>query len=81
MIAASGAPAAEDCLLADQISTQLAETNRASLRRLSVAVRGGEVTLRGSVASYYERQIAIQACRMLAGIVRVNDAVEVAVIG
>ena len=43
--------------------------------------RGGEVTLRGSVASYYERQIAIQACRMLAGIVRVNDAVEVAVIG
>jgi len=75
------APATVDRLLADQISTQLAETNRASLRRLSVAVRGGEVTLRGSVASYYERQIAIQACRMLAGIVRVNDAVEVAVIG
>jgi len=38
------------------------------------------VTLRGSVASYYERQIAIQTCRMLEGIVRVNDAVEVAAI-
>jgi len=73
------APATADRLLADQISTHLAETNRASLKRLSIAVRSGEVTLRGSVTSYYERQIAIQACRMLAGIVRVNDAVEVAV--
>jgi osmotically-inducible protein OsmY len=78
MIAPLGTPASADTLLAAQISTQLAETNRASLRRLSVAVRCGEVTLRGSVASFYERQIAIQTCRVAAGIVRVNDAVEVA---
>ena len=81
MIAALGAPRSSDLLLAAQVAAQLADSNRANLRRLTVAVRGGEVTLRGRVASYHERQIAIQACRTLAGIVRVNDAVEVAVMG
>lgn len=66
-----------DYLLADRITTQLAETNRASLKRLSVNVRAGEVTLRGNVSSFYERQIAIQTCRELPGIGRVIDAVEV----
>jgi hypothetical protein len=36
------------------------------------------VTLRGCVGSFYERQIAIQACRMLSGIQQLIDAVEVA---
>lgn len=78
MIAAAPVPATTDCLLANQIANQLAETNRASLRRLSVAVQDGEVTLRGSVGSFHEKQIAIQACRVLAGIERLVDAVEVA---
>ena len=67
-----------DFALANQITTQLAETNRASLKRLSVNVRAGEVTLRGNVSSFYERQIAIQTCQELSGIGRVIDAVEVA---
>lgn len=79
MIAAAPVPAATDCLLASQIANQLAETNRASLRRLSVAVQDGEVTLRGSVSSFHEKQIAIQTCRVHAGIERLIDAVEVAV--
>jgi osmotically-inducible protein OsmY len=78
MIAAAQAPVTADRLLASQITTQLAETNRSSLKRLSVDVQAGEVTLRGSVGSFYEKQIAIQACRMLAGIERLVDAVEVA---
>jgi len=78
MIAANQPVAMADRLLASQIATQLAETNRASLRRLSVNVTRGEVTLRGSVGSFYEKQIAIQACRMLGGIERLIDAVEVA---
>ena len=57
---------------------QLADTHRASLRRLSVDVAAGAVTLRGSVESFYEKQIAIQACRVLAGIDQLIDAVEVA---
>lgn len=78
MIAAAQLPATADSLLASQIAAQLTETNRASLKRLSVYVRGGEVTLRGCVGSFHERQIAIQACRMMAGIERLIDAIEVA---
>ena len=78
MIAAAHIHTSTDNLIASRITTHLAETNRASLRRLSVDVHGGEVTLRGSVGSFYEKQIAIQACRVLAGIERLIDAVEVA---
>ena len=77
MIAAARVDSA-DCLLANLISTQLAETNRASLRRLSVDVHDGEVTLRGHVSTFHEKQVAIQTCRLLAGIERLIDAVEVA---
>jgi osmotically-inducible protein OsmY len=69
-----------DRLLASRICTQLAETNHASLRRLSVDVHGGEVTLRGHVSTFYEKQMAIQTCRLLAGIERLIDAVEVAAV-
>jgi len=69
---------AADRMLARQISSQLAETNRPSLRRLSVDVRGGSVTLRGHVSSFHEKQIAIQTCRLLAGIDQLIDAMEVA---
>ena len=78
MIAAAPNSGSNDRLLASRISTQLAETNRASLKRLAVDVRGGNVTLRGSVGSFYEKQIAIQACRLFPGIERLIDAVEVA---
>ena len=78
MIATAAPPKLADYVLADRITTQLAETHRASLRRLSVDVHAGEVTLRGSVSSFHERQIAIQTCRELPGIDRLIDAVEVA---
>jgi len=78
MIAAAQLPAATDHLLASQIAIQLAGTNRANLKRLSVDVQHGEVTLRGCVGSFHEKQIAIQACRVLGGIERLIDAVEVA---
>jgi osmotically-inducible protein OsmY len=67
-----------DKLLERQIASQLAEANRPGLKRLAVNVAGGSVTLRGRVASFYEKQLAIQACRVLAGIDRLIDAVEVA---
>jgi len=67
-----------DRLLESQIAAQLAETRRPSLQRLSIDVQAGQVTLRGCVGSFYERQIAIQACRVLSGIQQLIDAVEVA---
>jgi len=80
MIAAARKPDATDEVLTRQIVHQLAGANRASLKRLSVAVQGGEVTLRGCVGSFHEKQIAIQACRVLDGIQRLVDAVEVAAV-
>lgn len=77
MIAPAQRRQLSDRLLESQISTQLAETRRPSLQRLSVDVEAGEVTLRGCVGSFYEKQIAIQACRTLGGIERLIDAVEV----
>lgn len=71
-------PRSADRLLERQIASQLAETNRPGLRRLAVNVADGSVTLRGNVASFYEKQLAIQTCRVLAGIERLIDAVEVA---
>jgi osmotically-inducible protein OsmY len=67
-----------DRMLERQIATQLAETRRPGLQRLAVDVRGGRVTLSGRVASFYEKQVALQACALLAGIERLIDAVEVA---
>ena len=74
-----GKPAA-DRDLERRISHQLAETNRPGLKRLAVKVSGGNVTLRGSVASFYEKQIAFQACRVLTSLDRLIDAVEVAAV-
>jgi osmotically-inducible protein OsmY len=67
-----------DSALERQISSQLAESHRPGLKRLAVKVAGGSVTLHGRVASFYEKQLAIQSCRVLAGIERLVDAVEVA---
>jgi osmotically-inducible protein OsmY len=69
--------ATEDHDLASQIAMKLAETRRFNLQRLAVDVHEGEVTLRGSVASFYEKQIAIETCRLRDGLCRVIDAVEV----
>ena len=68
-----------DRQLEHQITHHLAETNRPGLKRLAVSVADGRVTLRGSVASFYEKQIAIQTCRVLAGMEELTDAVEVAI--
>ena len=76
-LAAGPAFASEDISLATQISTRLAETRRSSLTRLAVDVSQGKVTLRGSVASFYEKQIAIEACRTRAGAGWLIDAAQV----
>jgi osmotically-inducible protein OsmY len=78
MIAAAQPQLSTDTLLASRIANHLAETNWPSLRRLSVHVNAGQVTLRGNVGSFYEKQLAIQACRIQPGIELLIDAVEVA---
>ena len=78
MMAAFDCKSGTDRDLERRITNQLAGSHRPGLKRLAVKVSGGSVTLRGSVASFYEKQIAIQACRVLTSLDRLVDAVEVA---
>jgi osmotically-inducible protein OsmY len=48
-----------------------------SLRTLQVDVHEGTVTLRGRVASFYEKQVAIHSCQRVAGVRHLVDAVDV----
>ncbi len=49
-----------------------------SLRQLHVEVDQGIVTIRGCVASFYEKQVAIHSCQRVAGVRQLVDAVDVA---
>lgn len=48
-----------------------------SLRQLQVDVEEGTVTIRGQVASFYEKQVAIHSCQRVAGVRKLVDAVDV----
>jgi osmotically-inducible protein OsmY len=47
------------------------------LRHLAVEARGGTVTLRGRVQTFYEKQLCQDCSRRVAGVVRLIDAVDV----
>ncbi len=56
----------------------LLNRNMAALRRVIVRASSGTVTLRGTVTSFYQKQLCIQACRAVPGVVALIDEVEVA---
>lgn len=47
------------------------------LSRLKVAVRNGTVTLDGTVGSFYEKQVAMDSCRRVAGVRSLVDLIKV----
>jgi hypothetical protein len=47
------------------------------LRRLHVEMDGDAAILQGIVGSYYERQVAIECCKRVAGVRRVVDQIRV----
>jgi osmotically-inducible protein OsmY len=49
-----------------------------ALKEIEVHSDRGEVTLRGHVASFYQRQLCISCCRHVAGVIEVNDEIQVA---
>ena len=42
-----------------------------------ISVQGGKVHLTGTVSSYYHKQLAIEACRHVAGVKGCSDALSV----
>ncbi len=48
-----------------------------SLRTIDVDVDQGVVTMRGHVNSFYHKQLCLNCCQRVAGVVRLVDEVEV----
>ena len=63
--------------LAGRIRMFLHEHHLPILRRLTVEVAGDAVTIQGRVGSFYERQLAIECCKRVAGVRRVVDQIDV----
>jgi osmotically-inducible protein OsmY len=64
--------------LESRLQSELSNNQRPAFKRLQVNVAQGIVTLRGCVRSYYERQLAVQCCRRVPGVLQMIDALEVA---
>ena len=67
----------EDSALARRVELFLANQPRPALRYLQVEVRGGAVTLRGLVSTFYERQLALSSSARVAGVRELVDEITV----
>ncbi len=68
---------ANDRELEHRIKNYLTSRNVPGLRHLNVAVVEGVVTLRGQVYTFYEKQLCIQCCQRVAGVLGLIDEVGV----
>ena len=57
---------------------RLMDRSSAASRQVIVRSDHGTVTIRGTVTSYYQKQLCIEACRAVPGVVTLVDEVEVA---
>lgn len=48
-----------------------------AFRRIVIEAQQGHVTLRGALASYYHRQLAVALARRIAGVIQVIDQLDV----
>jgi osmotically-inducible protein OsmY len=69
--------AAQDRDLENRIRRFLAGLHRHSLLTLEIEAENGEVTVRGELDSFYEKQLALAGCRRVAGVVKVNEKIGV----
>ena len=61
----------------EEIEDALRRSAEVEARRISVDAAGGQVTLRGSVHSWHERNAAVQAAWRAPGVTRVDDRLTV----
>jgi osmotically-inducible protein OsmY len=66
-----------DRRMGEQVIQALWGSNMPGLRRIAIEVRRGTVTLRGEVASFYERQTAVARTVSIKGVSRVVDMLRV----
>ena len=68
---------ATDADLVRRVRAYLASRGFLSFRRIEIESHGGIVTLTGTLSSYYERQVALESARRVAGVLGVVDAIRV----
>ncbi len=59
---------------------QLLQGTRPEFRQLQIESNCGTVTVKGRVASFYLRQVAIQCCQQAAGVFQINDQLQVGMV-
>ena len=64
--------------LEHHVAVWLRNRNVSALRQVTVRASSGTVTLRGTVTSFYQKQLCIQACQAVPGVMALVDEVEVA---
>jgi osmotically-inducible protein OsmY len=77
-LTAEGIDGAADRDLERRVMNYLRGRHLPALRHLEVEATDGIVTLRGTVNSFYEKQLSQQCCRRVAGVLKLVDAVDVA---
>ncbi|MBI3461681.1 MAG: BON domain-containing protein [Planctomycetes bacterium] len=65
--------------LSRRIASYLVSRHVPGARWLEIESQGGVVTLRGIVRSFYQKQLCIHCCQRVAGVIRVQDDLQVAV--
>ena len=63
--------------LQQRVVSYLFDRQRPSLRKISVNVDNGTVTLTGKLESFYEKQLCISSCQRVAGVIRLIDRLDV----
>jgi hypothetical protein len=63
--------------LRKRIESFLRSRHLAALRNLEVSVASGVATIAGEVGSFYEKQVALDACRRVAGVRCTVDQMQV----
>jgi osmotically-inducible protein OsmY len=66
-----------DADLEGRIRIFLAQKNASALQRIAVSASEGTVRVRGRVHSFYEKQLCLNCCQHVAGVIRVIDEIEV----
>lgn len=61
-----------------RVSNFLHNKNFPAFREIDVEVHHGTVTLTGIVCSYYEKQVALNTCQRVAGVLAMIDQIDVA---
>ena len=64
-----------------RVATFLNSRHFPAFRDLRVNVEHGVVTLEGSVSSFHEKQVALNACQRVAGVLTLVDEINVQALG